>query len=48
MGDEGPSRFVDGELIERFLDWGEDLQEEVCRGLPGVWGWRRLGGWLRG
>ena len=35
MGDEGPSRFVDGELIERFLDCGEEVQREVCRELPG-------------
>ncbi|KAF8853733.1 hypothetical protein BDZ45DRAFT_729321 [Acephala macrosclerotiorum] len=32
-----PVRFVDGELIERFLDLGEETQEEVARGLgPGV------------
>ena len=28
-----PFRFVDGELIERFLDVGEDVQEEICKGL---------------
>lgn len=28
-----PFRFVDGELIERFLDISEDLQEEICKGL---------------
>ncbi|TVY78325.1 DNA damage-binding protein [Lachnellula suecica] len=28
-----PFRFVDGELIERFLDVGEETQEEICRGL---------------
>lgn len=34
---EEPFRFVDGELIERFLDVSESLQEEICKGLgPGV------------
>jgi DNA damage-binding protein 1 len=28
-----PYRFVDGELIERFLDLDETVQEEVCKGL---------------
>jgi DNA damage-binding protein 1 len=28
-----PFRFVDGELIERFLDVGENIQEEICNGL---------------
>jgi DNA damage-binding protein 1 len=28
-----PFRFVDGELIERFLDQDEETQEEICRGL---------------
>lgn len=28
-GDRGPSRFVDGELIERFLDCGEEVQREI-------------------
>ncbi|KAF4631916.1 hypothetical protein G7Y89_g6206 [Cudoniella acicularis] len=28
-----PFRFVDGELIERFLDVDEGMQEEICRGL---------------
>jgi DNA damage-binding protein 1 len=30
---EEPYRFVDGELIERFLDVGEEVQEEICKGL---------------
>jgi DNA damage-binding protein 1 len=30
---EEPFRFVDGELIERFLDLSEALQEEICTGL---------------
>ena len=33
MGAEGPSRFVDGELIERFLDCSEEVQAEVVREL---------------
>jgi DNA damage-binding protein 1 len=28
-----PFRFVDGELIERFLDVDENVQEEICKGL---------------
>ncbi len=28
-----PFRFVDGELIERFLDQSEELQREICDGL---------------
>ncbi|CZR63385.1 related to UV-damaged DNA-binding protein [Phialocephala subalpina] len=28
-----PVRFVDGELIERFLDVPEGVQEDICRGL---------------
>ncbi|SMR61270.1 unnamed protein product [Zymoseptoria tritici ST99CH_3D1] len=35
MGEEGPSRFVDGELIERFLDCDEDVQAEVAKELGG-------------
>jgi DNA damage-binding protein 1 len=30
---EGPYRFVDGELLERFLDVDEATQEAVCQGL---------------
>ncbi|KAI3322107.1 mono-functional DNA-alkylating methyl methanesulfonate N-term-domain-containing protein [Xylariaceae sp. AK1471] len=30
---DGPFRFVDGELLERFLDLNEDQQEKVCEGL---------------
>lgn len=32
-GDRGPSRFVDGELIERFLDCTEDVQKEIVSDL---------------
>lgn len=35
LGDEGPSRFVDGELIERFLDCSEEIQRDVIKDLPG-------------
>lgn len=31
--EEEPTRFVDGELIERFLDIDEGLQKKVCEGL---------------
>ncbi|CAG7564067.1 unnamed protein product [Fusarium equiseti] len=30
---EGPFRFVDGEMIERFLDMDEGKQELICEGL---------------
>jgi len=30
---EEPFRFVDGELVERFLDVPEAMQQEICRGL---------------
>lgn len=34
---EGPFRFLDGEVLERFLDMDEVTQQEVCHGLgPGV------------
>ena len=33
LEDPEPFRFVDGELIERFLDVDEDVQEEICKGL---------------
>jgi DNA damage-binding protein 1 len=29
----GPHRFIDGELLERFLDLDEPTQERVCSGL---------------
>jgi DNA damage-binding protein 1 len=38
-----PFRFVDGELIERFLDVEEDVQEDICKGLgPSVEDMRNL------
>ena len=30
---EEPFRFVDGELVERFLDCGPRVQEEIVEGL---------------
>lgn len=33
MGEEGPVRFVDGELVEAFLDLDEAVQEKVVEGL---------------
>jgi DNA damage-binding protein 1 len=30
---DGPYRFVDGELLERFLDLYEDSQQRICEGL---------------
>lgn len=30
---EGPFRFLDGEMLERFLDLTESTQEIVCEGL---------------
>jgi len=33
MSEEGPTRFVDGELIERFLDMREELQRDVAKEL---------------
>lgn len=32
-GRNGPSRFVDGELIEQFLDCSDAVQEEIVKGL---------------
>lgn len=33
MGEQGPSRFVDGELIERFLDCSDEVQQEIVSDL---------------
>ncbi|ROW16695.1 hypothetical protein VPNG_01681 [Cytospora leucostoma] len=30
---DGPFRFLDGELLERFLDMDEEAQQEICQGL---------------
>jgi DNA damage-binding protein 1 len=40
---EGPYRFIDGEMIERFLDMDEGEQELLCEGLgPSVEDMRNL------
>ena len=40
---DGPFRFVDGELIERFLDVDEETQEQICEGLgPNVEAMRNM------
>jgi len=30
---DGPFRFLDGELLERFLDMDEETQKQICQGL---------------
>jgi DNA damage-binding protein 1 len=30
---EAPFRFLDGEVIERFMDMDDETQREVCHGL---------------
>lgn len=42
MGEEGPGRFVDGEVVEGFLDLSEGLQKEIVEGLGGDVEWERL------
>lgn len=40
---DGPFRFVDGELIERFLDVDEQTQQHICEGLgPSVEAMRNM------
>lgn len=40
---EGPFRFVDGELLERFLDVDEQTQQQICEGLgPSVEAMRNM------
>jgi DNA damage-binding protein 1 len=40
---DGPFRFVDGELIERFLDVDERTQQQICEGLgPSVEAMRNM------
>lgn len=40
---DGPYRFVDGEMVERFLDLDEEKQALVCKGLgPNVDDMRNL------
>jgi DNA damage-binding protein 1 len=35
-GESGPNRFVDGEVLERYLDLPEDVQEKIVEGLIGA------------
>ncbi|CAJ2512403.1 Uu.00g054180.m01.CDS01 [Anthostomella pinea] len=40
---DGPFRFVDGEMVERFLEMDDETQEEICQGLgPDVESMRNL------
>ncbi len=40
---DAPFRFLDGELLERFLDVNETLQAEICEGLgPSVEAMRNI------
>ena len=40
---DGPFRFVDGELLERFLDVDETTQAQICEGLgPSVEAMRNM------
>ncbi|KAI1079128.1 mono-functional DNA-alkylating methyl methanesulfonate N-term-domain-containing protein [Whalleya microplaca] len=40
---DGPFRFIDGELLERFLDIDDEKQQEICAGLgPDVEAMRNL------
>lgn len=47
-GEEGPARFVDGELIERFLDCPVEVQEAVVKDLPGEVGVEEIRGMIEG
>lgn len=47
-GEEGPARFVDGELIERFLDCSTEVQEAVVKALPGEVGVEEIRGMIEG
>ncbi|KAF1846679.1 DNA damage-binding protein 1 [Cucurbitaria berberidis CBS 394.84] len=46
--EEEPMRFVDGELIERFLDIGEDVQSKAVEGLGEEWGVEAVRGLVEG
>ena len=48
MGEEGPMRLVDGELVEGFLDLGEEVQRGVVEGLPGGLGLEEVRGMVEG
>ncbi len=46
--EEEPNRFVDGELVERFLDINEDLQKKVVEGLGEKWDVEAVRGLVEG
>lgn len=45
---EEPWRFVDGELVERFLDLGEEVQAGIVEDLPGEMGLEEVRGLVEG
>lgn len=47
-GAEGPMRFVDGEVVERFLELGDEVQQSVVDGLPGQVGIEEVRGLVEG
>ena len=47
-GAGGPMRFVDGEVVERFLDLSEEVQRGVVEGLPGGVGVEEVRGLVEG
>ena len=46
--DDEPTRFVDGELIERFLDVSEDIQSKAVEGLGEEWDVEAVRGLVEG
>lgn len=46
--EEEPNRFVDGELIERFLDISEDVQKKAIEGLGNEWDVEAVRGLVEG
>ena len=46
--EEEPNRFVDGELIERFLDLSEDVQQKAVEGLGEEWDVETVRGLVEG
>jgi DNA damage-binding protein 1 len=46
--EEEPQRFVDGELIERFLDVSEEVQSKAVEGLGEEWNVEAVRGLVEG
>lgn len=46
--EEEPTRFVDGELIERFLDVSEEVQSKAVEGLGAEWNVEAVRGLVEG